>query len=73
MTPIEAKIQAAIEAAQAICDDLGGKSGTDGATWDRVETLSTETGHAQVAPIQITRATDQDANRDPLADRIDDD
>ncbi len=70
MTPIEEKIQAAIQEAQAICDDLGAKSGACAVAWDTVEELQAEAGHQKVTPPKTPFETYCNDHPDALECRI---
>lgn len=69
-TPIEEKIQAAIQEAHAICDRLGSTSQECAAAWDVVEELQAESSHQQQAPTKSNFQVYCEANPDADECRI---
>ncbi len=65
-TPIEERIEAAIDEARALSDRLGSTSPESAAAWDVVEELQAEAGHKKQAPVKSSLQAYCDAN--PEAD-----
>lgn len=63
---IEAKIQAAIDEAHAICDKLGSDSKECAVAWDTVEELQAEASHQKQKPTKT--AFQQYCEANPEAD-----
>ncbi|MFM7219463.1 MAG: Calvin cycle protein CP12 [Nodosilinea sp.] len=61
-TPIEDRIQSAIDEARALSDSLGSTSPESAAAWDVVEELRAEAGHKKQAPVKSSLEIYCDAN-----------